>query len=76
MCTEIQIKGGERIDHTGQLFSLIGRENAVFDPAAGSVGTDECLCHLDVPATAARAGYSCRSGWDEEGCDFIWERQR
>lgn len=75
MCTVIQIADGDRVDSTGELFNAIGRHNAVFnDYITGDVGTDECLCHLDVEATAAKAGYRSRNGWDDACCDFIWDR--
>ena len=73
MCTEIQILNGPRIETVGQLWEIIGRESAVFTHAVDFKEND-CLCHLDVPETASRSGFNSRSGWDNDGVDFIWER--
>jgi hypothetical protein len=73
MCTTIQING-EYIDGLGELWGILGQENVVMSHKA-SFEWDDCLCHVDVQATAAKAGYSCRSGWDESSCDFILTRR-
>lgn len=81
MCTQIQIRNGDGrdgVETCGQLWALVGRDNVVW----GETGVgytfeeNECLCHVDVEATAERAGYECRSGWDEAACDYIWELRR
>lgn len=72
MCVEIEIDR-ERIETCGQLWKIIGRENMVFTHDA-DFKEDDCLCHLDVGATAKRAGYVSRSGWDEAAIDHIWKR--
>lgn len=76
MCTQIKIIGGDGIDSCGQLWKLVGKGAVVWTEHSGDheFQENECLCHCDVEATAKRNGYSCRPGWDEFGCDYIWER--
>lgn len=68
MCTTLNIDG-EYIDSLSELWGIVGQDNVVMSHEA-SFEWDDCLCHVDVQATAARAGYSCKSGWDNFACDF------
>lgn len=72
MCTEIQIKDGPRIERCSELWELVGRDKTVYSHAA-DFGPDDCLCHVDVQATAKNAGYAVRNGWNEAGVDYVWE---
>lgn len=74
MCVEIQIKGGARIENCGQLWQIVGHDAAVYTHDADFRDYD-CLCHVDVEATAKNAGYSVRDGWNEAAADYIWERK-
>ena len=79
MCVEIQIENGPRLDCLGELWGLFGRENVVMADTAGAPAdwkADECLCHVDVAATAKASGYISRSGWESHAVHYIWARQR
>lgn len=74
MCVQIQIDGGPYIETTGDLFRLIGDGNVIFHPGGETISTEECLCHVNAEKTARKAGYSCKSGWDKAGCDYLWKK--
>lgn len=71
MCIEIQIEGGPRIETCGELWTLVGQDAVVYRHLSDFTA-NECLCHVDIVATAEKSGYRCRSGWDESAVDFIW----
>lgn len=75
MCVEIQIKGGKRIDGVGDLYDALGRENVVFNKGCEPTGDNECLCHVNIRATARKAGFYYRNGWKSASCDYIFERR-
>ena len=69
MCIVIEADG-MIVEDGESLMRIIGRDNIVmydyaknYPPAA-----DECLCHVDVEASAAKARYQCRrtdDGWPD-----------
>ncbi len=71
MCTEIQIRGGARLETLGDLWALVGKDNVVMSHEA-NFESDDCLCHVDARATAKKAGYDCAPGWDECCVDHVW----
>lgn len=83
MCQQIELRVGEKwplLSNFKELAALIGADKIVVDqhdyPGLVPDAADEsCLCPVDVPATAEKAGYSCRNGWaDPRGySDWIWE---
>lgn len=78
MCTWIAVKGGDIIETCGQLRELVGVENIVFDADMDGheFADDECLCHVDVQATAARSGFTCDAGYSPDFlADFVLERK-
>lgn len=77
MCTQILVKDAGGIETCGELWALVGRGNVVPSPTLPGYEFEEneCLCHVDIEATADRAGYNCRSGWAEACVDYIWERK-
>lgn len=73
MCTQISWNG-KLIETCGQLWDAIGRDNVSYRGwPSMSFEPQDCLCHIDIEATAAKAGLTSRSGWDDAGVDFIWE---
>lgn len=59
MCQMIEING-EIIDSGKELKALVHPANIVFCHGATDVDENECLCHIDVKATAKKAGLKCR----------------
>lgn len=78
MCTQVLVMGDPNVDveTCGELWSLVGKDNVVIGKTlpGHEFDANECLCHIDIEATAQRAGYTCRSGWDDACCDYIWEK--
>ena len=60
MCTTMEIDG-EWIDGLGELWGIVGQDNVVMSHEA-SFEWNDCLCHVDVRATAKKARYAVRSG--------------
>ncbi len=68
MCQTIELEG-EVIMTGADLKHIVGAHNIVM------IGTDrlydsDCLCHVDVEATAAKAGMKCRRRPAEMGTDW------
>lgn len=59
MCVVIEING-EIIETGKELKALVGIDNIVFLHGVTEIDENECLCHIDIPATAHRAGFKCR----------------
>jgi hypothetical protein len=79
MCVIIEVDGA-RIETAGELRDAIGPltwNNPEWPDMISRKGADayaECLCPVDIHATALANGYAARPGWDSACCDFILER--
>ena len=81
MCMRVSVNG-EEVDcpsdlqkHVGILYShksyMGGVTGIVFD----NYETGSCLCQIDVPLSAERAGYEVKNGWSEpESVDLVLTR--
>lgn len=75
MCTTLWSEGGEEVGSIGELKALCG--NIVMHKYADGLETkdNECLCHVDIKATMAEAGFDVREDPTMLG-DWIYsERQ-
>ena len=65
MCVIIEVNCS--IVETGaELRRAVGPYNIVLRDC-DTIGDDECLCHVDIEATAKKAGMSCY-----QANDFVW----
>ena len=65
---------GQYIDSIGDLHAAIGqpcKTIAEFAERSHPLAVDECLCWVDMEATAKAIGKTARIGWNDAGVDWI-----
>lgn len=76
MCRGVQFSDGRRADTVGELRAVVGETFVVFLPvgSAAFIRADECLCSVDIEATARRAGATVDR--DADPFDWVWTWQQ
>lgn len=76
MCDVVVIEPtGEIAETVGELAALIGgRERLVFPVGAPALGDSDCLCPVDLAATAAAAGFRHTVDFDQNPFGPVWTR--
>lgn len=78
MCAEIEL-GEEWIESCGDLAEALGCE--VTDlveapPVQGDLTEEECLCGVDIMATAKKYGYRARQNWTTGCGEWVFTKRK
>ena len=66
---------GEIAETVGELAALVGgRERLVFATGTPALGDGDCLCPVDLAATAAAAGFCHAIDFDQNPFGVVWTR--